>query len=141
MQRWIQPIAGLVLGGILGILARVVVRMVYDAAVNSSAFDVRVLVVGTLLATVAFLLAAAVSTPVAAGAALASTGSIIASWIGMRLIDTQPAVGTGFAFMANELRWALSSGYYDVGAVVLSGAFIGIAVERARRGLTRRQAN
>lgn len=133
MGRWLRLIAALVLGGVLGILARVVVRMVYDTAVNTSAFDVRVLVVGTLIVTVAFLLTAAVSTPVAAGAALASTGSVIASWAGLRLIDAQPAVGTGFAFMTDELRWALTSGHFDAGAIVLSAAFLAIAIERARR--------
>ncbi len=137
MLRWLQLIAGLVVGGVLGILARVVARTVYDTAVNTAAFDPRVLVVGTLIVTVAFLLAAAVSTPVAAGAALSSTGSIIASWMGLRLIEAEPGVGSGVGYLADELRWALSSGYYDVGAVVLSGAFIAIAVERARRGLAR----
>jgi hypothetical protein len=139
VQRWLQLAVGLVLGGVLGILARAVLRMVYDTAVNTAAFDARVLVAGTLVVTVAFLLAAAISTPVATGAALTSTASVIASWLGLRLIDAQPSVGTGIGFMADELRWALSTGYYDVGAVVLSGAFIAIAVERARRGLVRRQ--
>ena len=122
-------------GGLLGILARVVVRMVYDTAVNTAAFDARVLVLGTLIVTVVFLLAGAISTPIAAGAALAPTGSIVASWMGLRLIDGQPGVSTGFGFMADELRWAMSSGYYDVGALVLSGAFIAMAIERARRGV------
>jgi hypothetical protein len=108
--------------------------MVYDTAVNSAAFDARVLVVGTLIVSVVFLLAAALSTPIAVGAALASTGSVVASWIGLRLIDAQPGVGSGLGYMADELRWALTSGYYDTGALVISGAFITIAVERARRG-------
>ena len=138
MNGWLRTIAGLLVGAILGILARVLVRMVYDSAVSTDGFDVGLFVVGTLVVTVAFLVAAAVSTPAAVGAALASTGSVVASWMGLRLIDAQPAVGSGFGFMADELRWALSSGYYDLGAVVLSGAFIAIAIERARRGLMAR---
>ena len=134
MQRWPRMIAGLVLGGILCILARVVVRMVYDSAANTDRFDVGLFVVGALVVTIAFLVAAAVSEPVAIGAALASTGSIVASWMGLRLIEAQPAVGGGFDYMADELRWALSSGYADIGAVVLSAAFVAIAIERARRG-------
>jgi hypothetical protein len=80
--------------------------------------------------------AAAVSEPVAIGAALASTGSIVASWMGLRLIDAQPAAGSGIGYMADELRWALTIGYADIGAVVLSAAFVAIAIERIRRRLT-----
>jgi len=58
--------------------------------------------------------------------------------MGLRLIDAQPAVSGGFGFMTDELRWVFSSGYYDLGAVVLSAAFIAIAIERARHGLTTR---
>jgi len=73
---------------------------------------------------------------VAIGAALASTGSIVASWMGMRLIDAQPAAASGFGYMADELRWALTYGYADIGAVVLSAAFVAIAIERVRRRRT-----
>jgi len=135
VQHWTRVIGGLLGGGILGILARLVVRMVYDSAANTDRFDVGLFVVGTLVVTIALLVAAAVSEPVAIGAALASTGSIAASWMGLRLIDAQPAAGGGVGYMADELRWALSSGYYDLGAVVLSAAFVAIAIERARRGL------
>jgi len=138
LNGWLRTIAGLLVGAILGILARVVVRMVYDSAVSTDGFDVGLFVVGTLVVTVAFLVAAAVSTPAAVGAAVASTGSVVASWMGLRLIDAQPGVGSGFGYMADELRWTLSSGYYDLGAVVLSAAFIAIAIERARRGLMAR---
>ena len=139
MNGWPRTIAGLLVGGVLGILARVLVRMVYDSAASTDGFDVGLFVIGTLVVTVAFLVAAAVSTPAAIGAALASTGSVVASWMGLRLIEAQPGLGSGFGFMADELRWALSSGYYDLGAVVLSGAFIAIAIERARRGLMARR--
>jgi hypothetical protein len=71
-------------------------------------------------------------------AALASTGSILASWMGVRLIDAQPAGGGGLGYMADELRWALTTGYADIGAVVLSAAFVAIAIERARRGRSTR---
>jgi hypothetical protein len=138
LNGWPRTVAGLLVGAILGILARVLVRMVYDSAVSTDGFDVGLFVVGTLVVAVSFLVAAAVSTPAAIGAALASTGSVVASWMGLRLIDAQPGVGSGVAFTADELRWALSSGYYDLGAVVLSAAFIAIAIERARRGLTAR---
>ena len=133
MQGWPRVIAGLVAGGIVGILARGVMRMVFDSAANTDRFDVGLFVVGTLLVAVAFLIAAAVSEPVAVGAAVASTGSVFASWMGLRLIDGQPSVGGGIGYMADELRWALTSGYYDAGAVVLSAAFVAIAIERARR--------
>src|SRR5947207_15401378 len=99
MQRGARLIAGLVGGGILGILARVVLRMVYDTAANGARLDVSVLVVGTLVVAVAFLVAAAVSVSVAAGAALASTGSIVASWLGLRLSEAQPAVGSESGYM------------------------------------------
>jgi hypothetical protein len=138
LNAWLRIIAGLLVGAVLGILARVLVRMVYDSAASTDGFNVGLFVVGSLLVTVVFLVAAAISTPVAIGAALASTGSVLASWMGLRLIDAQPAAGGGFGFMADELRWMFSSGYYDLGAVVLSGAFIAIAIERARRGLASR---
>src|SRR6266550_1777718 len=70
--------------------------MVYDSAANTDRFDVGLFIVGSMVVTVAFLVAAAVSERVAIGAALASTGSIVASWMGMRLIDAQPAAGSGF---------------------------------------------
>ena len=136
MQGWARVVAGLLGGGILGILARVVVRMVYDSAANTDRFDAGLFVVGSTVVAVAFLVAAAVSEPVAIGAALASTGSIVASWIGMRLIDEQPAAGSGIGYMADELRWALTYGYADIGAVILSAAFVAIAIERVRRRLT-----
>ena len=134
MNGWLRTVAGLLVGGVVGILARVVVRMVYDSAANTDRFDIALFVIGTLVVTVAFLVAAAVSTPAAIGAALASTGSLVPSWMGLRLIDAQPAAGGGLGYMADELRWALSTGYADIGAVVLSGAFVAIAIERARRG-------
>jgi hypothetical protein len=140
LNGWLRPIAGLVVGGIVGILARVVVRMVYDSAANTDRFDVALFVIGTLVVTVAFLVAAAVSTPTAVGAAVASTGTLALSWMGLRLIEAQPIAGGGLGYMADELRWALSSGYADIGAVVLSAAFVAIAIERARRGLAERCA-
>ena len=134
MNRWPRVIAGVMVGGVIGILARTVVRMVYDSAANTDRFDVALFIIGTLVVTVAFLVAAAVSTPTAIGAAVASTGSLVLSWMGLRLIDTQPAAGGGLGYMADELRWTLTTGYADIGAVVLSGAFVAIAIERARRG-------
>ena len=139
MNGWLRTIAGLLVGGVVGILARVLVRMVYDSAASTDGFNAGLFVIGSLVVTVAFLVAAAVSTPAAIGAAIASTGSVLASWMGLRLIDAQPAASGGFGFMADELRWVFSSGYYDLGAVVLSGAFIAIAIERARRGLAARR--
>ena len=134
MNRWPRLIAGVMVGGVIGILARTVVRMVYDSAANTDRFDVALFIIGTLVVTVVFLVAAAVSTPTAIGAAVASTGSLVLSWMGLRLIEAQPAAGGGLGYMADELRWALSTGYADIGAVVLSGAFVAIAIERARRG-------
>jgi hypothetical protein len=134
LNRWLPAIAGLLVGGVVGILARGMVRVVYDSAANTDRFDEGLFVIGTLVVTVAFLVAAAVSTPTALGAAVASTGSLVLSWTGLRLIDAQPAAGGGFGYMADELRWALSTGYADIGAVVLSGGFVAIAIERARRG-------
>jgi hypothetical protein len=138
LNGWLRPIAGLVVGGIVGILARVVVRMVYDSAANTDRFDVALFVIGTLVVTVAFLVAAAVSTPTAVGAAVASTGTLALSWMGLRLIEAQPIAGGGLGYMADELRWALSTGYADIGAVVLSAAFVAIAIERARGGRSTR---
>jgi hypothetical protein len=105
LNGWLRPIAGLVVGGIVGILARVVVRMVYDSAANTDRFDVALFVIGTLVVTVAFLVAAAVSTPTAVGAAVASTGTLALSWMGLRLIEAQPIAGGGLGYMADELRW------------------------------------
>ena len=139
MDRWLRAIAGLLVGGLLGLVGRLVVRMVYDSAANTDRFDVGLFVIGTLVVTVAFLIAAAVSTPAAVGAALASTGSLVASWMGLRLIEAQPSAGGGLGYLADELRWAISTGYADIGAVVLSGAFVAIAVERARRSMIERR--
>jgi hypothetical protein len=139
MDRWLRAIAGLLVGGLLGLVGRLVVRMVYDSAANADRFDVGLFVIGTLVVTVAFLIAAAVSTPAAVGAALASTGSLVASWMGLRLIEAQPGAGGGLGYLADELRWAMSTGYADIGAVVLSGAFVAIAVERARRSMIERR--
>jgi hypothetical protein len=47
MNRWPRLIAGLLVGGVIGILARTVVRMVYDSAVNTDRFDVGLFVIGT----------------------------------------------------------------------------------------------
>ena len=132
MGRWIGTILALLGGGVLGVLARVVLRMVYDTAASADRFDEGLFIIGTLLVTVSFLVAAAVSTPVAVGAAAASTGTIGLSWMGLRLVDVQPTTG-GLGFLFDELRWTLSNGYADIGAVVLSAAFVAIAVERARR--------
>ena len=139
MDRWLRAIAGLLVGGLLGLVGRLVVRMVYDSAANTDRFDVGLFVIGTLVVTVAFIIAAAVSTPSAVGAALASTGSLVASWMGLRLIEAQPRAGGGLGYLADELRWAISTGYADIGAVVLSGAFVAIAVERGRRSMIERR--
>jgi hypothetical protein len=140
MNRVLGTVVGLVVGGLLGIGARGIERTVFDAAANTDRFDVALFVIGTLLVTVAFLVAAAVSTPVAVGAALASVGSLGLSWMGMRLIDVQPSPGSGLGYLTDELRWALSNGYADIGAVVLSGGFVAIAIERWRRARTMRPA-
>jgi hypothetical protein len=133
MSGWLRVVAGLLVGGVLGVLARGTLRMVLDSAANTDRFDDGLFVIGGLVVTVAFLVAAAVSRPVANGAALVSIGSLVASWMGLRLIDAQPIAGSGFGYLADELRWALTYGYADFGAVVLTGAFVAIAIERARR--------
>ena len=125
-------VAGLIFGAVVALLARLLLRLVYDVAVYGASFDTALFVIGTLVVSCVLLVAAAASTWSAVGGALISTGSVVASALGVRLLDG-PSSSGGLARLVDELRATLSDGYLDPGAVVLSGALLAIVVIRLRR--------
>lgn len=131
MDRVPRIVGGLVFGAIVALLARLLLRLVSDAAVYGDRFDTALFVIGTLIVSCVLLVAAATSTWSALGGALLSTGSVITSALGVRLLDGPPS-SAGLARLLDELRATLSDGYLDAGALVLSGALLAMVVIRLR---------
>ena len=132
MDRAPRIAGGLLFGAAVALIARLLLRLVYDAAVYGDRFDTALFVIGTLLVSCVLLVAAAASTWSALGGALVSTGSVLASALGVRLLDGPPSP-SGLPRLLDELRATLSDGYLDPGAMVLSGALVAIVVIRLRQ--------
>ena len=132
MDRATRIAGGLLFGAVVALLARLLLRLVYDAAVYGDRFDTALFVIGTLVVSCILLVAAAASTWSALGGTLVSTGSVVASALGVRLLDGAPS-SSGAARLLDELRATLSDGYLDAGAIVLSGALLAIVVIRLRQ--------
>jgi hypothetical protein len=128
---WPRTLAALLFGAVVAVLARLLLRVVYDLAVYGDHFNAPLFVIGTLLVSVIAVVAAAASTPAAIGAAVASTATIFGSWLGLRFGDV-PDAGDRLTVLLGELRSALNSGYLDPGAIVLSGALVALVVLRLR---------
>jgi hypothetical protein len=134
MESWVRILAGLAFGAVVAILARLMLRIIFDAAAYADRFNAGLFVLGTLMVTVVMLTAASASVPASLGAALLSTGSILGSWIGLRFAGGPPAADA-IGRLLDELRGTLNESYLDAGAVVISGAFVAIAIVRLRISL------
>ncbi|MDP9271757.1 MAG: hypothetical protein M3P14_12455 [Chloroflexota bacterium] len=134
MEGWVRILAGLAFGALVAILARLMLRVIFDVAAYADRFDAGLFVLGTLIVTVVMVTAASASLPASLGAALLSTGSILGSWMGLRFAADAPATDA-FGRLIDELRATLNESYLDAGAVVISGAFVAIAIVRLRISL------
>jgi hypothetical protein len=141
VRPWPGILAALAFGGIVALLARLSLHLVFDASTYADRFNTGLFVLGTLVVAVVLVTAASTSLASATGAAIVSTATILISWMGVHFADTAPAAG-GIGRILDELRAALEDGYLDPGAIILTGAFIAVAILRARAAIAaRRQAD
>jgi hypothetical protein len=138
MESWVRILAGLAFGAVVAILARLMLRVIFDAAAYADRFNTGLFVIGTLIVTGVMVTAASASVPASLGAALLSSGSILGSWMGLRFAGGTPSTDA-IGRLLDELRATLDESYLDAGAVVIAGAFVAIAIVRLRISLASRR--